>query len=398
MVAGQTVLERTLSVFQAHPAIASLVIVAGEAELERVRAAAATFSKVVAVVIGGETRADSVRRGLDALPPNTELVLVHDAARPLLSPQLIDRILAATAQVGAAVPGLPLSDTIKRVDRAGQARATIPRSATVQGELLSGLTAVQTPQGARLALLRAAYARFDFAQNEATDEASLLEAIGAPVAVVPGDPANIKITRPEDVALAETLLQRSLVSDQPIQNPQPMEPHAQHLTTNADIRAGLGYDVHAFAEPAAGRKLFLGGVAIPHDRGLEGHSDADVLLHAVCDALLGAASLGDIGMLFPNTDPAYKDISSLRLLESVGERLAAAGWQVANIDATVVAEAPKLMPHRAAIQQAIAGCLNLEPDRISVKATTSEKLGFIGRKEGVAAWAVATIQREPNRR
>ena len=159
-----------------------------------------------------------------------------------------------------------------------------------------------------------------------------------------------------------------------------------------ETRTGFGYDVHAFASPEAGRKLFLGGIEISHDCGLEGHSDADVLLHAICDALLGALSLGDIGILFPNTDEAYRDIPSLRLLAIVGEQVASAGWQTVNIDATVVAESPKLMPHRLAMQGAIARCLEITPDRVSVKATTSEKLGFVGRREGMASWAVATVR------
>jgi 2-C-methyl-D-erythritol 2,4-cyclodiphosphate synthase len=292
--------------------------------------------------------------------------------------------LEATARVGAAVPGLPLSDTVKRVDGNGIVRATVPRSATLDGETLAGLTAVQTPQGARVDLLRAAYARFDFAHAEPTDEASLIEAMGLPVAVVAGDPINIKITRPEDLLLAERLM-----SNLPSESNASSPPVGRFPN---ELRTGLGYDVHAFAAPEAGRKLFLGGVEIPHDRGLEGHSDADVLLHAICDALLGAASLGDIGILFPNTDAAYKDIASLRLLAVVGERLRGAGWQIMNLDATVLAEAPKLMPHRAAMQEAIASCLHLDPARVSLKATTSEKMGFVGRQEGIACWAVATIR------
>jgi 2-C-methyl-D-erythritol 2,4-cyclodiphosphate synthase len=165
------------------------------------------------------------------------------------------------------------------------------------------------------------------------------------------------------------------------------------LPSSLEFRTGFGYDVHAFADPSAGRKLLLGGVEIPHDRGLEGHSDADVLLHAVCDALLGALSLGDIGILFPNTDEAYRGISSLRLLEIVSQRVQEAGWRAVNIDATVVAEAPKLMPHRIRIQETLAACLGISPDRVSVKATTAEKMGFIGRREGMAAWAVATVRR-----
>ena len=391
-LAGRTVLERTLSVFAAHPAILSIVVVASEEELERVRAITASFPKVSAVVSGGDTRAASVLNGLEALPREIDLVLVHDAARPLLSAGLIDRIIEATARVGAAVPGLPLSDTVKRMDSDGNVCATIPRSVTINGETLSGLTAVQTPQGSHIRTLLEAYASFDFAHSESTDEASLLEAYGVPVAIVLGDPHNIKITRPEDLALAEALFRSQKTEIPPELGVRGREatPDTRHPTP--ELRTGFGYDVHAFAAPEAGRKLYLGGVEIPHDRGLEGHSDADVLLHAVCDALLGAVSLGDIGILFPNTDDAYKGISSMRLLEVVQERLQEAGWQVVNVDATLVAEAPKLMPHRERIMQTIADCLGVEASRVSVKATTSEKMGFVGREEGMACWAVATVR------
>ncbi|HLK59752.1 MAG TPA: 2-C-methyl-D-erythritol 4-phosphate cytidylyltransferase [Chthonomonadaceae bacterium] len=377
-MAGHSVLEWTLAAFAAHPDIEGIVLAAGAEEMERVRSVASAFPKVIAVVAGGATRAASVQNGLEALPPDYDLALVHDAARPLLSAEVLSRVLAATAEHGAAVPGLPLSDTVKRMDSGGRVRATIPRSAVVDGETVAGLTAVQTPQGARVELLRAAYAAFDFAHAEPTDEASLLEAYGAPVVVVPGDPTNIKITRAEDIALAEALLAAR---------------RSPAMEKSFDTRTGFGYDVHRFAAPETGRKLFLGGVEIPHDRGLDGHSDADVLLHAVCDALLGAVSLGDIGILFPNTDPAYKGISSLKLLSIVGQRLAEAGWETVNLDATVVAEAPKLMPHREKIGQAIAACLGLDASRISVKATTSEKMGFVGRQEGIACWAVATVRK-----
>jgi 2-C-methyl-D-erythritol 2,4-cyclodiphosphate synthase len=235
--------------------------------------------------------------------------------------------------------------------------------------VLAGLTAVQTPQGARIELLRSAYAAFDASGGEATDEASIIEAMGGAVAVTPGDISNIKITRSEDVALAERLL------------------------GEREVRTGFGYDVHAFAPPESGRPLCLGGVVIPHARGLEGHSDADVVLHAICDALLGAASLGDIGILFPNTDSALKDISSLKLLAVVRDRLAENGWRVINVDATALAEAPKLMPHREAMLRVIAGELGIEEGRVSIKATTSEGMGFVGRGEGIACWAVATVQR-----
>ena len=399
-------IEWTLAAFQNHPGVDSITIAAGESEIERLRKTAVQFSKVTDVVVGGATRAESVRNGLNALPPASELVLAHDAARPLVSAELIGRVIEATARVGAAVPGLPLSDTVKRADTNGLVRATLPRSITKNGETLSGLTAVQTPQGARVFLLRQAYARFDFAQSEPTDEASLIEALGEPVQIVMGDPRNIKITRQEDLQIAEALgVGRWGLGDTPIPDSfqssdensgsltvaQYLMPNTQHPFP--ETRTGLGYDVHAFADMEAGRRLFLGGIEIPHDRGLEGHSDADVLLHAVCDALLGAASLGDIGILFPNTDDTYKGIASLKLLQVVAERLREAGWRIVNIDATVVAEAPKLMPHREAMQNTMAACLGIEADRISVKATTSEKLGFVGRREGMEATAIATVVR-----
>lgn len=377
-LAGRFVLEWTLAAFQNHPGVDSITLVGGETDLERLRSASAPFSKVRAIVLGGATRSESVKNGLYSLPPETELVLVHDAARPLVSAEVIDRVIEATRRVGACVPGLPLSDTVKRTDSNGIVHSTIPRVHKTELETLSGLTAVQTPQGARVALLRLAYERYDYTSSEPTDEASLIEALGEPVQIVPGDHRNLKITRPEDIALAQSL---GITGT----------PNTQRPTPFPEFRTGFGYDVHAFASPDAGRRLFLGGVEIPHDRGLEGHSDADVLLHAVCDALLGAVSLGDIGILFPNTDMSYKGISSLKLLEVVAQRLAEKGWQVVNIDATVVAEAPKLMPHRVAMQESMAACLGITPDRVSVKATTSEKLGFIGRREGMEASAIATV-------
>jgi len=425
MVGGLSVLHRTLTAFSMHPAISRIIIVAGEDEIGRVgdtvRALRLERSISMDVVAGGETRSASVRNGLDLLT-DEDVVLVHDAARPLVSQDLIDRVIGATLRTGAAVPGRPLSDTVKRMDERHLVRATIPRAAEIAGQTLTGLTAVQTPQGALTSNLRRAYAEYDFTASEPTDEASLIEAMGGEVEIAQGDPANIKITRPEDIELAERLLgilsaqhqnteshlAQSITSDVDrvgaVDNVDPSPSHPltfspSHPITSSphhliirESRTGFGYDVHAFAAPEVGRKLMLGGVEIPHDRGLEGHSDADVLLHAICDALLGALSLGDIGILFPNTDEAYRGISSLKLLEIVGERVKEAGWTTVNVDATVVAEAPKLMPHRLEMQRRIAEALGISADRVSVKATTSERLGFVGRREGMAAWAVATVR------
>ena len=397
-IGDRSVLERTLLTFCHHPYIETIVVAAGEEEIDRVRSLvgklAPYFKKNLIVVLGGDTRAESVGSGLKALPEGTEIVLVHDAARPLLSAELIDRIVAGVVRTGAAVPGSPLSDTVKRVDSTGIIRATVPRSAQIDNETISGLIAVQTPQGAKLSLLLQAYEAFDFSSREPTDEASLIEAMGGEVEVVPGEAHNIKITRKEDLDYAESLLfsQESRRQSENIVSPI-LLPNISSVSTNFEIRTGFGYDVHQFADPSAGRKLFLGGVEIPHDRGLEGHSDADVLIHAVCDALLGALSLGDIGMLFPNTDPAYKGVSSLKLLEVVRDRVREAGWKIVNVDSMLAAEAPKLLPYRVKMQETIAATLNLSAESVSVKATTNETMGFVGRREGMCCWSVATVSK-----
>ncbi len=398
MIGDRSVLERTLLTFCHHPYIETIVLAAGEEEIDRVRSIvgklAPYFKKNLIVVSGGDSRAESVRSGLKALPEGTEIVLVHDAARPLLTPELIDRIVAGVVRTGAAVPGSPLSDTVKRVDSAGIVRATVSRSTQIEEETISGLTAVQTPQGAKLSLLLEAYEAYDFSRFEPTDEASLIEAMGGRVEVVHGDPANIKITRKEDLEIAEALLiSQESRRDSDIPVSLMSLPNTLPDCTNFEIRTGFGYDVHQFSDPSAGRKLFLGGVEIPHDRGLEGHSDADVLIHAICDALLGALSLGDIGILFPNTDPAYKGVSSLKLLEVVRDRVSEAGWQIVNVDSMLAAEAPKLLPYRVKMQETIAATLNLSSDRVSVKATTNETMGFVGRREGMCCWSVATVSK-----
>jgi 2-C-methyl-D-erythritol 2,4-cyclodiphosphate synthase/2-C-methyl-D-erythritol 4-phosphate cytidylyltransferase len=397
------VLDRTLAAFDEHPGIDLIVVAGSEGDLERMRAATARFEKVFALVPGGATRSQSVHNGLNALPADAEIVLVHDAARPLVSSGLISRVIEAVREHGAAVPGLPVSDTVKRADASGRIWGTVSRTETLPGGVVAGLTAVQTPQGARVSLLRQAYERFPFDRAEPTDEANLLEeGLAARVVVVAGDATNVKITRPEDLAMAEAHLTPRPPSPQGNLTPRPPSPQGKGEEIGAgpfagdgggEIRTGMGFDVHAFASPESGRRLFLGGVAIPHDRGLEGHSDADALLHAVCDALLGAAGLGDIGVLFPNTDPAFKDIASLRLLETVRDRIREAGWSVGNVDITLLAEAPKIMPYRDEIRSAIAGCLGVDLDRVNLKATTAEGLGAIGRREGIACWSIATLRR-----
>ena len=304
-------------------------------------------------VPGGATRQDSVRAGLEALESSApDVVLVHDAARPLIPPGTIPALLAALEHAAGAIPAVPVADTLKRVAD-GLIIATVPRE---------GLFRAQTPQAFRFPVLLAAH-RSDIAG--ATDDASLLEAIGERVAIVPGSEDNIKLTYAEDLAR----LERAMTG--------PLFP-----------RVGTGFDVHVLE---AGRPLMLCGVAVPHDKGLAGHSDADVGIHALCDAIYGALAEGDIGRHFPPSEAAWKDADSARFLAHAAERIAARGGRLANADVTLICERPKIAPHAAAMATRLAAILGVDPSRISVKATTTEKLGFTGRGEGIAAQAVATV-------
>jgi 2-C-methyl-D-erythritol 4-phosphate cytidylyltransferase/2-C-methyl-D-erythritol 2,4-cyclodiphosphate synthase len=360
---GRPVLHWTLTAFEACPAIDTITLVVSEENREAAAAlvADAGFPRVAAVVVGGAERQESVFRGLRAAPP-AALVAVHDGARPLISPTLIARCVEAAAEHGAAAPALPVVDTLKRTDPEGRMRETVDRRP---------LRAIQTPQVFQWPLLWEAHetaARDGFA---GTDDASLVERLGHPVFAVPGDPRNLKITTPEDLALAEALL---------IPYPSSLIPHPLS-------RTGFGYDVHRLV---AGRPLILGGVAIPYPLGLDGHSDADVLCHAIGDALLGAAGLGDLGRHFPDTEARWKDASSLALLRRIVVLAREAGWAPLHVDATLLAEAPKIAPHVPAMAECIGSALGLPPAAVNVKATTTEGLGFVGRREGMAAQAVVT--------
>ncbi len=307
--------------------------------------------------VGGATRQQSVRHGLSCVPSDAEWVAVHDAARPLPSHAMLDRLFACAREHGAAIPVLPVYDTLKRLTESGQVAQTLPRE---------GVYRVQTPQVFRADWLRDAHQRaISAGLDNAPDDAFLLEQAGYPVHTVSGDALNLKITTPDDY--------RQLIN---------------HVEGTMQIRTGIGYDIHPLVE---GRKLILGGLEIEHALGLKGHSDADVVLHAICDALLGAAALGDIGQHFPNTDPRWKDISSLVLLQRVQQMLAERGWQIAHIDATILAEAPRLAPHIPAMRARIAHALNLTPEQVSIKATTSEGLDAVGKQQAIACHAVATI-------
>ncbi len=306
----------------------------------------------VTLVAGGETRKASSLAALEAAG-DAAVLLVHDAARPFLSRELIDRVLAGVAERGAAGVALPVTDTLRRV---GEGAGTVDRR---------NLWAMQTPQGATAELLRRAHRA---SPEGSTDDLAMIEAIGVHPAIVPGDPNNFKITHPEDLARAQALL------------------------GIGEIRTGLGYDIHPFSDDPS-RELWLGGVRFPGHRALDGHSDADALLHAATDALLGAAAMGDIGQHFPNTDARWRGAPSIQFLRHAAALLQADGWAVVNLDMTVIAESPKVMKQSIEIRTTVAEAIGIEVDRVSVKATTNERLGAIGRSEGIAAFATSTIQR-----
>ena len=347
-LAGQPVLRRAAERLLPHVALLQPV---GDPAM--VGAALAGLDHLP-VVPGGATRQASVRAGLEALTSHApDVVLVHDAARPWFPSGTVDDLLRALGDCPGALPAAPVTDTLKRAAD-GRVVATVPRD---------GLHRAQTPQAFRFdVLLRLHRAS---ALDGLTDDTALLEAAGLPVAVVPGSEGNIKITYPEDLARMERLLAA------------PMQP-----------RVGSGFDVHAFE---AGRPLVLCGVLVPHELGLAGHSDADVGLHALCDAIYGALAEGDIGRHFPPSEAAWKDADSARFLVHAAERIAARGGRLANADVTLICERPKITPHAPAMIARLAELLGVEAGLVSVKATTTERLGFTGRGEGIAAQASVLV-------
>lgn len=360
-IAGRPILAWTLDAIAAHADIGAIVVVAAPHELAHAERLVGAMPKVHATVAGGVNRSESVRNGIDALPDGCDMVLVHDAARPCVTSEVIDRVIDGVIRFGAAVPGLNVTDTVKSVDSGGAVTGTVPREI---------LRTVQTPQGAWREQLVAAYAADSSDVAACTDEAALLAAAGIPVRVVAGDERNLKVTLPDDLAAAAAIL----APDGAI----------------SDVRTGIGYDVHPFAD---NRDLWLCGVRIRHSRGLAGHSDADVALHSACDALLGAAGLGDIGLLFPDTDLAHKDRPSIEFLVEVQARVRALRWHINNVDICIVAECPRIGPYRGQMQQTIADALQIDVERVGVKATTNERMGFVGRREGIACMATAALTR-----
>ena len=376
-LAGRTLLRRAAESLLAHPSVAAVGCVI-HADDRAAYAEAVAGLPLLPAVIGGDTRQASVRNGLEALasrPQPPARVLIHDAARPLLPAAVVDRVLAALDgapgaldrapgaldrapgaldRAPGAVPALPVVDTLKRADAAGEIAATVPRD---------GLWRAQTPQGFRFGAVLAAHRA---APHDAfTDDADLLQAAGEAVALVEGDELLLKVTTAGDLARLEAL-----------------------LAAARETRTGFGYDVHAFGP---GAFVTLGGVRIPHTQGLAGHSDADVGMHALCDAIYGALAEGDIGAHFPPSQAAWAGADSAVFLRHAMERVAARGGRVLHLDLTLVCERPKIGPHRDRMRARMAEIAGLAPERVAVKATTSERLGFTGREEGIAAHAVATL-------
>ncbi len=359
-IAGEPMIRPTLRVFLDHPQIDVVQPVIRSDDESDFAAATVGLKNLPAPVAGGATRQASVRAGLEALAPVApDLVLIHDAARPFLTHGLIDRAIIAGRSTGAAVPGVAIADTVKAIDATARVAETLDRSR---------LRLVQTPQAFAFGLIIDAHRRAAAAGLDSfTDDAALAEWSGHPVSVFDGEAGNVKVTTNEDFARAEIL----------------------HLANLSDVRTGNGFDVHAFAE---GDHVMLGGVRIAHSCGVTGHSDADVALHALVDAILGALADGDIGSHFPPSDPQWKGVSSDRFLAFACERVRARRGVIAHLDVTIVCEAPRVSPHRDAMRERIAAIAGIAVQRVGVKATTSEKLGFTGRSEGLVAMATATVR------
>lgn len=356
-LAGRCVIDWTVEAFESHPAIARLIVVLHPDDIGLMPSRPG-----LTTVAGGATRALSVRAGLEALDgTGTTHVLIHDAARACVGARVISGVLAALSVADAAAPGLPVTDALWRAGGDGD-------DATVAGFLdRGGLFRAQTPQGFRLALILAAHRTAD---PDAADDVAVARAAGMDVRITAGDPENLKITAPEDFARAERIL-RTAMSD-----------------TRPDLRIGNGFDVHRFGK---GDHVILCGVRIPYSRCLQGHSDADVGLHAVTDAIYGALAEGDIGRHFPPSDPTWKGADSRIFLEHAAGLAAGRGFRISNIDLTFLCERPKIGPHASAMILSLAAITGVDTGRISVKATTTERLGFTGREEGIAAMATVAL-------
>jgi 2-C-methyl-D-erythritol 2,4-cyclodiphosphate synthase/2-C-methyl-D-erythritol 4-phosphate cytidylyltransferase len=384
LIGGRSMLERSVAAFLAHPAVNDVVVALPQAIVDDppayLRPAAGALHgsvKPLRLVVGGARRQDSVANAFAAAAAASDLIVIHDAARPFASADLIARTIAAAAESGAALAAVQARDTVKHVDGGRYVLSTLARET---------IYLAQTPQAFRRHVLHAALAL----TADATDEAALAERAGHRVRIVEGEATNIKITTPDDLVMAETIARSA-------------EAFALHASESSERdgfsraapartgRAGVGYDLHRLVE---GRPLILGGVTIPFDRGLIGHSDADAVCHAVTDAVLGAAAAGDIGRHFPDTDPQWKGASSIDLLRRAAEIVRAGGFEVGNIDASVIAERPKLAPYIDAMRANIAGALGIPADRVSIKGKTNEGVGELGRGEAIAVHAIALVRQK----
>lgn len=360
-LAGLSVLQRTVDVFASHPRVERIQVVIHPDDGEVYGSSLnQNDRKLAGPVAGGTSRQASVRAGLEALAGfNPDLVLIHDAARPFVSADVLDRVIDRLTLNSGVVPGLAVADTLKKADADGVIVQTVARA---------GLWRAQTPQGFRYADIRAAHDKAVRAQlDDFTDDAAIAEWAGLSVALVEGSPDNVKITTAADVSEARRQLEG---------------------TMSFEPRIGTGFDVHRFAE---GTSVWLCGVEIPHSHKLDGHSDADVGMHALTDALLGAIGDGDIGQHFPPTDPTWKGAPSHLFLADAAQRVRVRGGRIANVDVTFLAEAPRIGPHRPAMQARVAEILGITADRVGIKATTMEELGFVGRREGISAMANALV-------
>lgn len=357
-IAGKSMIVRSVEAFV--PLVEQVVVVSREEDMPVMASELAQNGLDVPMVSGGATRQESVWRGLQALSGQCDGVLVHDGARCLVTADVIQRCMASVEECGTGVAAVPVTDTIKTVSDANIALDTPNRTS---------LRAVQTPQGFKTDLLRQAHEQAQRDGFLGTDDASLVERLGVPVQLTEGSRRNIKLTTPEDLLMAEAFFAEQALPA---------------------LRVGQGYDVHRLVED---RPLILCGVTIPHTLGLLGHSDADVALHALMDAMLGAMALGDIGKHFPDTDPAYAGADSLQLAQHVARIMREKGWKIVNIDSTLLCQKPKLAPYIPAMRENLAAAFGMPVDAVSVKATTEEHLGFTGEGLGIAAHAVALIEK-----
>jgi 2-C-methyl-D-erythritol 4-phosphate cytidylyltransferase/2-C-methyl-D-erythritol 2,4-cyclodiphosphate synthase len=357
---GRPILDRSVGVFAHSDAIHEIVVAVPSEIAADPPAYLAAFGPRVTVVEGGERRQDSVARAFERVSGRADIVVIHDAARPLVSDDVIRRTIEAALQHGAAIAALPARDTVKRATAQGIIVGTLPRHE---------IFLAQTPQAFRTDVLRAALA-LSSRDTDATDEAMLAEQAGHPVHVVEGDPRNLKITTPDDLGMAEGLLRGGVPA----------------------LRIGNGYDLHRLV---AGRPLILGGVTIPFEKGLHGHSDADAVCHAVTDAVLGAVGAGDIGRHFPDTDAAWKDANSLELLRRAAAVVAESGYAIVNVDVVVIAQRPKLVPFIGSMVENLAGALGCAAGQVSVKGKTNEGVDSMGTGDSVAVHAVALVSARP---